>query len=94
MLKPLKIKRLSDVCKTVENQRLDAYSKATPKQQIVERQASDEIFWSFGVIFGKGSFLSPTDPPDQPLPTPTLNYTFFLYITFLHTRRVRNYPHI
>jgi len=35
---------------------LQSHSKATPKQQSVERQALDEFLWSFGVIFGKVSF--------------------------------------
>jgi hypothetical protein len=61
------------------------HSKATPKQQTVERQAIDEIFWSFGVILGKVSFLT---KPTRRLTSQLARFlharpVFILYITFL-----------
>jgi hypothetical protein len=69
----LKIKRLSDVGEALKIKELrltpkplQSHSKATPKttpkQQTVENQALDEIFWSFGVN-SKTRPLKPAHPP-------------------------------
>jgi len=66
---------------SVENQGFGTYSKATPKQQNLENQALDEIFWSFGVILGKVSFLTtrPARWHDFCTPDPFLFYTLLFY---------------
>jgi len=76
----LKIKCLSDVWQSVENQGfrstpkpLQSHSKATPKQQTVENQALDEIFWSFGVILGKYVLF---DPPTHRLTSQSIGTIF------------------
>jgi len=65
MRKSIENQALANIKQTVENQGvwttpkpLQSHSKTTPKHQTVENQALDEIFWSFGVILGKVSFLT------------------------------------
>jgi hypothetical protein len=61
-LKPLKIKHLLDVSKSLKIKDLtltpkprQSHAKATPKQQIVENQALDEIFGVLSVFWEKCS---------------------------------------